>query len=86
MDPIFTRDRFKTNCQHNKFQVDSRHSTVECGLCGEKLNPMWVIEQFCNKEHRLFMQLDFLRKLAKKAEIKNRCKCEHCEKMTRIQK
>jgi len=73
-------------CRHNKFLIDPQLGYVECGICGEKLNPMWVLEQLCSEEARYYKHLEALTELAKKAEKKNRCKCEHCKKMTKIQK
>lgn len=77
---------FKQVCQHNKYLVDESLNTVECGLCGKELNPMWVLQQFVNSENRAIMNINQLNKIAEKADKKNRCKCEHCKKMTRIQR
>ena len=85
-NPIIKIKNCRFNCQHNKFLLDPQLGYVECALCGEKLNPMWVIQQFCNDEARLWNQLSGLRALVVEAEKKNRCKCEHCHKMTKIVK
>ena len=71
-------------CQHNKFKLNPQNGYVECAICGEHLNPVWVIEQYANAEHRLFQKLERLQRLAKEIENKTKCKCEHCGKMTRI--
>lgn len=76
--------RFAKGCKHNKFIVDGQLATVECGICGEKLNPIWVLEQYANEEHRLFKQFNRLKALIKIAKDKTKCKCEHCKQMTRI--
>lgn len=73
-------------CSHTKYLVSEKLNYVECGLCGKELNPMWVLAQMCNRENRANMEVDRLKKIAEKADSKNRCKCEHCGKMTRIQK
>ncbi len=73
-------------CIHNKYIIDERMEHVECALCGEKLNPMWVLGELCYKEARFNMRIDHLVKVVEKADKKNRCKCEHCSKMTRIQR
>lgn len=75
---------FAAKCQHNKFTVDKRHQFVECGICGEKLNPIWCLEQLCYKESRAQMRVVALEKAAAKAKDKNRCKCEKCGEFTRI--
>jgi len=77
---------FLQRCSHSKFKLNDSLDRVFCGICGEGLNPMWVIKEFSNKEHRLFERLMYLEKQAKKAEEKNRCKCEKCGQMTTIQK
>lgn len=74
------------NCQHNEILVDDELAYVECGLCGEKLNPIWVLKKMCNREHRAIDRIERLNDLAEKAIKKNRCKCEKCGKMTRIQR
>lgn len=75
-------------CIHTKFKVDETLEHVECGLCGKQLNPMWVLIQFGNTESRYFHRINMLKDQAEKAKAKakNRCKCEHCGKMTKIQK
>lgn len=85
MNDIITR-KVDFNCQHNKYIVDERLEYVECALCGEKLNPMWVMSQLCLLEARYNMRLKHLGKLCEKAGKKNHCKCEHCGKMTKIQR
>ncbi|MCP4364465.1 MAG: hypothetical protein GY800_04130 [Planctomycetes bacterium] len=81
---IFSRGH--SSCQHNKFIVDRELDRVKCGLCGEYLSPIWVLEQMCSREERANMRIVQLNKIAEKAQAKNRCKCESCGKMTRIQK
>ncbi len=85
MEPIIVRD-VSFNCQHNRILYDPELAYVLCGLCKKKLNPIWVISQFANHETHLRVRLRYLKKLCEKAEKKNRCKCEHCGKMTDIQK
>lgn len=77
---------FSGRCQHNKFILDESLEKVKCGLCGQFLNPMWVLRQLSTKENRYHMRIIELHKIAEKAEAKNSCKCEHCQKMTRIQR
>ncbi len=74
------------HCQHNKFIIDESLDRVKCGICGDYLSPMWVIKYYAKAENRFFHQIHNLQKIVEKAEKKNRCKCEHCSKMTRIQK
>lgn len=90
-EPVMAKDkviqvvkRFARNCQHNKFILDDQLGYVKCGICGEQLNPMWVIQRFSDSEHRLFRHLEQLRNLVEVTKNKTRCKCEHCGKMTNI--
>lgn len=83
---ILKLNRFSVRCSHNKYIVDPKLNTVECGICGEKLNPMWVLTELCNQEQRAYRRLQVLNEQAEKAIAKNRCKCQKCGKITRIQK
>ena len=85
-DNVLDLKRFGARCMHNKFKVTPSLGYVECGICGEHLSPMWVLEELCGLETRLVNRLTRLEELIEKAEAKNRCKCEKCGKMTRIQK
>ncbi|WCH25215.1 hypothetical protein [Aeromonas salmonicida] len=77
-------DRFARDCRHNKFIYDETLGYVECGICGEHLNPMWVIEQFTNKESRVVRYLEQLNRLVDETRAKTKCKCQHCGQMTDI--
>ena len=72
------------NCNHSNYLVDTSLQQVECGNCGEKLNPMYVIEQMCNAESLQRRRLDELKKEVEKTEQKMKCKCNNCNKMTWI--
>ena len=72
------------SCQHNKFELDEQLDRVFCGLCGEGLSPVWVLKQFMRDENRSIMNINRLRKIEEKTRNKLRCKCEHCEKITGI--
>ena len=85
-DNVMKLSRLRDRCQHNKYIVDPSLNTVECGLCGKALNPMWVLEELATKESRLHGMLDDLKMKINKASSKLRCKCEHCKKMTRIER
>lgn len=85
-DEVLSIRRYAFRCRHNKYIVDRTLSAVECGICGERLNPIWVLEQLCDQESRARQHLNALKDKAEKAKEKNRCKCEHCKNMTRIQR
>ena len=71
-------------CRHSNFIVDVSLQEVECGKCGQKLNPMFVIERMANEESRERGLIKELKEEIEKSRSKMRCKCEHCKKMTRI--
>jgi hypothetical protein len=57
---------------------------VECGLCGTRLDPMFVLQKLAREEsqwqrHRQ-QHLDEM----KRFNERSRTKCEHCDRMTRI--
>lgn len=64
--------------------VDEKLAEVECGKCGAKLNPMWVLAEIARNDRRMqeaaIRYQDEQRRLAER----QRTKCEHCERMTRI--
>lgn len=74
------------SCSHNKFVLDEKLNTVECGICGKELNPIWVLKKISHSESRLNRTLDLLIDKIEKCKNKLRCKCQHCKKMTRIEK
>lgn len=79
----------KVKCQHGQYMVDDKLDHVECGKCGEHLNPMWVLKQIANtetREHRAHMAIK--RKL-KEVKAKSKWKCGCCGKfndMTQVAK
>ena len=81
---IKIESKLSGRCQHNKFIFNEELGYVECGICGKHLNPMWVIEQYADQEHRLFQQFERLKRLIEETKHKTKCKCEHCGKTTNI--
>ncbi len=73
-----------SHCRHNKWYVDETLAEITCGICEQKLNPIWCLVQQAKTERRLKWRFDELQTLVKKSEDKLRCKCQKCGKMTRI--
>lgn len=71
-------------CRHNKWIVDETLAEITCGICEQKLNPIWCLIEQARTETRLFWQLQRLQKEVEKTQYKLRCKCRHCGKMTPI--
>ncbi len=71
-------------CTHRNFLVDERSAVVECGQCGEKLNPMWVLQQLARDDARFHQAArqyqDEMRRLSERSSTK----CRHCGRMTSI--
>ena len=78
----------KKKCFHHKIFVDESLNYVECGDCGEKLNPVWVLSRFANEENSVQWQQDRerIRLKLEREEFRNRkrTKCKHCGRMTEI--
>jgi hypothetical protein len=75
---------------HGPYILDEDGTTVECGTCGDKLNPMAVLVAYARHENRLAHRFEELKQTIEKtkfkAERQNRVRCEHCAKLTRIRK
>ncbi|EHU8077638.1 TPA: hypothetical protein ACMDRZ_002996 [Vibrio cholerae] len=87
--PIFKETktyRHSLKCPHGEFKINESTDTVKCGLCGEKLSPMWVLKLLANKNTQLYWQWVDMEKKAEETRNKLRCKCSHCGKMTQIQR
>lgn len=71
-------------CMHTKFVIDDKKLEVECGDCGEKMNPMWVLVHLCTKDMQMKEAAKrYKDEMARLAE-RERTKCQHCGQMTRI--
>lgn len=66
------------------FQIDEDCGTVECLACETHLTPMAVLKWYARKESELNVRISNLVDKLKKIEAKKSCKCEHCGKMTII--
>jgi hypothetical protein len=87
MDNILNKvSLFQSKCRHGKYVIDRSLNKIECGLCNKELDPIWLLSEFANSESNIRRELDHLNELNKKAKKKNRCKCEKCGEMTRIQR
>lgn len=88
-------DRFDGGCSHNTYYRDGKmrevqylirpgEAEVECGQCGAKLDPMWVLNRIASRESEALR----LRKIAAqemaRLHERSRTKCRHCGQMTEI--
>lgn len=76
---------YPSKCHHEgPFLVDERAAEVECGRCGEKLNPMWVLNRLAREETHWHRQREAYHERLKQLEKRTRTKCYHCGQMTPI--
>ena len=74
------------DCNHLRvpYLVDVSEAMVECGRCGEKLNPMWVLGQLAVHDYRMAESQARYKDEMKRLSERTRTKCHHCGQMTRI--
>lgn len=75
---------------HGPFLVDEALGQVECGACGKMLNPINVLLELSGKESRYAMRVNNLileiGNCERAIQFKNKVKCEHCSKFTKVKK
>ena len=82
IDPDRTIESVKASkCYHPRFIVDAKLSEVECAVCHERLNPMWVLTKIADSESAQAQRRDALRKLVKQLADRVRYKCRQCGAM-----
>jgi hypothetical protein len=67
-----------------RYIVDDALAEVECGQCGAKLNPMWVLIRLANEDRRYEESQKRHQEEMKRLSERERTKCFNCGKMTRI--
>lgn len=83
--PYLREVMYRSGCQHRAgFTVDEKLDTVECTGCGEKLNPIWVLQQLSRMETRWHNHHVQYQDEMKRLSERSRTKCQHCGEMTRI--
>lgn len=67
-----------------QYKLREGEMDVECGLCGTRLDPMFVLKKLAREESQWLRHrkqyIDEMERLNKRS----RTKCEHCDRMTRI--
>lgn len=71
-------------CSHGQFLVDESKAEVECGKCGEKLNPMWVLARLAGDDTKFHEAAKRYQEEMKRLNERSTTKCNYCGKMTRI--
>jgi len=71
-------------CKHQQILIYEDLSQVECGKCGEKLNPIWILSRWAKEETLLARRIKEINEVQAKLDAKIRTKCEHCGKFTKV--
>jgi ribosomal protein S27E len=87
---ITSHKSFSRNCNHLYVSFDEDSFLLECDICKKVLTPTKWLTNIVRQQGRIKWEITELEKELKrlKSEIekKNRCKCEHCGKLTKISK
>jgi ribosomal protein S27E len=74
-------------CSHfGPFAIDQKATEVTCKKCGEKVSPMYVLHMLAMSETRWHEAQKRYQDEMKRLNERNRTKCQHCSKMTRIER
>lgn len=76
--------RYNKECSHLRYEVDEALSEVTCRDCGAKLTPMFVLLQLAKLENSWISDYKRTVKAVEQLSKRQRTKCDHCGKMTRI--
>lgn len=70
--------------QHVTYRIRDGETDVECGNCGTRLDPMWVLRQFAAKESEYVRKRQHAQEEMARLRERERTECQHCGKMTKI--
>jgi len=71
-------------CAHNKVTVDTTLAELVCDDCKVRLNPIEYIAGLIDHWHRVEQRAAAAREAVKLLDAKQKCRCDHCGKMTRV--
>ena len=76
----------KQPCSHMgcTYRIREGEAEVECGGCGTRLDPMFVLRQLAYEDSMWKRRQEAAVRTAKELEQRVRTKCQHCGEMTRI--
>ena len=76
----------KQHCNHIfvSYRIRDGEADVECGGCGTRLDPMFVLKQLARQDSLYSRRQEAAVQTAKELEKRKRTTCDHCGKMTRI--
>lgn len=67
-----------------QYLIREGETEIECGGCGAKLDPMFVLRKLAHKETRWHDARKRYADEMKRLSERSRTKCDHCGQMTRI--
>ena len=73
-----------STCFNHIYLIDPKTHKIECEKCKLVFEPMAVLLELAQAESRWHNSLERMKDASAKLEQKKRCKCEHCNKITRI--
>lgn len=71
-------------CMHGQFQIDSTLEQVTCGVCKERLNPIYVLKRLAMQDSKFRENNEKYNEEMKRLTERSKTKCEHCGQMTKI--
>lgn len=73
-------------CQHffGPFEVDADAAKCKCKACGEEVSPIFVLKQLMHQESKWMRTRAAYLDEMKRLHERERTKCQHCGKQTRI--
>ena len=86
--------KIQSDCKH-ELLIDVRLNVVVCQKCKIELNPMYALSYLAEKPdglknrmkeiaEKINERINQLNLLSEELKNRKRCKCEHCNKFTRI--
>lgn len=66
------------------YKIRDGETEVECGVCGTRLNPMFVLMRIASQETGFTHTRKVYQEEMKRLSERSKTQCNHCGKMTRI--
>lgn len=66
------------------YNIRDGETEVECGCCGVRLDPMFVLKTLAGRESEYAQNSKRAMEVMNRLNERTRTKCEHCDRMTRI--
>ena len=83
-----SKRKIKEKCPHLSILIDESRTNVTCNTCGESLSPMWVLCNYADHQKSTYIelrnQLIRVNNIEKMLEKKQKTKCSHCGKFTKV--